>query len=208
MRSGNGFASVSRMWGRRRQYSGIRLNVEGADFCLREPGWRDYHSWHRARSQSRDALVPFEPSWRADALSRTTFRTLLHNARTVRERDLGVNLFLVALETEDVIGGINVSNIRRGVAQMANIGYWMSSEYSGAGRMTRAVRRVCEFGFDGLNLHRIEAACVPENAASAAVLLANGFEEEGFARDYLRINGRWRDHRLFAIVRRDSESAS
>ena len=75
----------------------------------------------------------------------------------------------------------------------------VASDWGGQGRMTQAVQRMTEFGFRQLGLHRIEAACVPENEASARVLLRAGFEEEGFARGYLRIDGRWRDHRLFAI---------
>ena len=74
--------------------------------------------------------------------------------------------------------------------------------------MSQAVARMVRFGFDVTGLHRIEAACVPENEASAGILLRNGFEEEGFAKAYLRINGQWRDHRLFAIVRPDDTESS
>lgn len=71
--------------------------------------------------------------------------------------------------------------------------------------MTAAVRRMVDFAFYDFRLHRVEAGCIPENDASARVLLGAGFEEEGYARKYLRINGRWQDHRLFAIVREEDE---
>ncbi|PKQ03183.1 MAG: 30S ribosomal protein S5 alanine N-acetyltransferase, partial [Alphaproteobacteria bacterium HGW-Alphaproteobacteria-12] len=52
-------------------------------------------------------------------------------------------------------------------------------------------------------LHRLQAACLPENERSRAVLRKCGFTEEGIARGYLRINGAWRDHVVFAILRDD-----
>ena len=69
--------------------------------------------------------------------------------------------------------------------------------------MTEAVHGACSFAFDHLSLHRIEAATLPHNEASQGVLLRCGFEEEGLARRYLKINGRWQDHRLFALLRED-----
>ena len=64
-----------------------------------------------------------------------------------------------------------------------------------------------EFSFEDLGLHRIEAACLPENEASRALLKRCGFNEEGYAREFLRINGRWQDHVLFAILRREWRDA-
>jgi len=64
--------------------------------------------------------------------------------------------------------------------------------------MTAAVRLILPFAFDHLKLHRVEAACLPSNAASIALLRRCGFREEGLARRYLRINGQWQDHLLFA----------
>ena len=66
--------------------------------------------------------------------------------------------------------------------------------------MTRAVAAVVRFGFDTLRLHRIEAACIPDNASSIALLERNGFRREGFARAYLKINDAWRDHILLALL--------
>lgn len=71
--------------------------------------------------------------------------------------------------------------------------------------MTEAVRCAITFGFEHVGLHRMEAACLPHNAASRAVLLRCGFKEEGVARRYLRINGEWQDHLLFGYLREDDQ---
>ena len=122
-------------------------------------------------------------------------------------RDEAFSFLIFSDATNNLLGGITIGGIRRGVAQAATLGYWMGAQYAGKGHMTRAVASVVAFGFATLRLNRIEAACIPENRASAALLLKNGFVQEGFARSYLRIDGVWRDHLLFAIVEGDAPHA-
>ena len=98
---------------------------------------------------------------------------------------------------------LETSNIRRGVAQSGSLGYWIGQPFARQGYMTEALQGLIGFAFDDLGLHRIEAACLPSNQASRAVLEKIGFSEEGFARDYLRINGSWQDHALFAMLKND-----
>ena len=69
--------------------------------------------------------------------------------------------------------------------------------------MTEAVGAVVQFAFSHLGLHRVEAACLPANDASRALLERIGFTLEGRARAYLKIDGRWQDHLLHAILRED-----
>jgi ribosomal-protein-alanine N-acetyltransferase len=69
--------------------------------------------------------------------------------------------------------------------------------------MTSALPLVVDFGFERLGLHRLEAACLPSNIPSRSVLTRTGFQQEGYAREYLRIAGKWQDHLLFAILRGD-----
>ena len=83
---------------------------------------------------------------------------------------------------------------------MASLGYWAGEMYAGQGYITAAVRAVVRYAFEDLELHRVEAACQPDNIASRRVLEKAGFEHEGMARAYLKINGAWRDHLLFATV--------
>ena len=82
----------------------------------------------------------------------------------------------------------------------------MGESYSGRGYMSEAVRLLLSFAFDTLGLHRVEAACLPHNRASRRLLAKLGFREEGLARRYLCINGRWQDHVTHAILRDDPPS--
>jgi ribosomal-protein-alanine N-acetyltransferase len=69
--------------------------------------------------------------------------------------------------------------------------------------MSAALQSLLPFAFERLGLHRIEAACLPHNEASRKLLEKSGFQEEGLARRYLRINGSWQDHVLYALLRDD-----
>jgi ribosomal-protein-alanine N-acetyltransferase len=79
----------------------------------------------------------------------------------------------------------------------------MGAAYARQGHMTAAVSAVIPFAFGTLKLHRIEAACIPANVASVRLLEKTGFKREGFARQYLCIDGAWQDHLLYARIRDD-----
>ncbi|MES1197452.1 MAG: GNAT family protein [Pseudomonadota bacterium] len=183
---------------RRDNDDGRRLDGEGV--YLRPPEIRDYADWSELREESRGFLTPWEPTWAADELSRGSFRYKLRRyAEDVRD-DRAYALFVFREEDSALVGGVTLSNVRRGVAQAASLGYWAGERYAGKGYITAAVRAVTRFAFDELDLHRVEAACQPENASSRRVLTKAGFAEEGQAKAYLKINGQWRDHLLFAYV--------
>ena len=103
-----------------------------------------------------------------------------------------------------LIGGLSISNVRRGVAQAASIGYWIGAPHVGRGYMTDAVRAMLPFAFVTLGLHRLEAACLPQNLPPRACCEKAGFQREGTARRYLKINGVWQDHDLFALLQDDA----
>jgi ribosomal-protein-alanine N-acetyltransferase len=106
-------------------------------------------------------------------------------------------------EDHALVGGITLANLRRGVAQAGSIGYWVGETYARQGYMTAALRALTPFAFESLRLHRLEAACIPTNAASIRLLEKSGFTREGYAREYLCINGVWADHLLFARLKED-----
>jgi ribosomal-protein-alanine N-acetyltransferase len=170
---------------------------------LRPPHMGDYAAWAELRALSRDHLTPWEPQWTRDELSRDAFRRRVrHYQRELRE-DLGYAFFLFRDLDDRLLGGITLSNVRRGVTQAAAVGYWIGKPFAGRGLMTKAVSGVVRFAFEELKLHRLEAACMPSNAASIRVLEKNGFQREGLARRYLKINGVWQDHLLYATLADD-----
>jgi ribosomal-protein-alanine N-acetyltransferase len=174
--------------------------IFGGEVTLRTPQLMDYQAWAELRAESRAFLTPWEPTWRRDELTRAAYRRRLkHYARDMRE-DQAYPFFIFSTAGETLLGGVTISNIRRGVAQSGAIGYWMGRSHARRGNMTAALTALIPFAFDTVGLHRIEAACLPHNAASIGLLLKCGFEREGYARRYLRINGAWQDHVLFALL--------
>ncbi len=177
--------------------------IRGDGVYLRPAEMRDYAGWAELRQASRAFLTPWEPTWPPDDLTRAAFRRRLRRHSEELDRDEAYP-FLLFLERDNrVVGGLTLGQVRRGVAQAATLGYWMGAPYAGKGLMARAVRAAAGFAFGSLRLHRIEAACLPENAPSMRVLEGVGFRREGLASSYLRINGEWRDHVLFALLETD-----
>lgn len=180
----------------------------GQGVTLRAPVMADYPAWATLRTESQDYLQPWEPTWPEDDLTRAAFRRRL--AIYERERELATAWpFFIFRQSDDaLLGAVTLSNIRRGVADTGTLGYWIARRHAGSGFATAAVRVISDWAFTGLELHRIEAACLPENLASRRVLEKNGFALEGRARAYLKINGAWADHLLFGLVNdRDRDGA-
>ncbi len=174
--------------------------VRGDGLYLRPAVAADYSAWARLREQSRAFLTPWEPTWLSDDLTRTAFRRRLRRQAEEIAGDESFAFLIFDSTSDELLGGLTLGGIRRGGAQAATRGDWLGAPHAGKGRMTRAVAAVVRFGFDSLRLHRIEAACIPDNAPSIALLERNGFEREGFARAYLKINDAWRDHILLALL--------
>ncbi len=179
------------------------VRLEGDRIILRPPTMRDWAAWAELRALSRDFLTPWEPAWPPDSLSRATFTRRLRRQVSEWRDDLGYNFVTCDKETDLLVGGLGLGNVRRGVAQVATLGYWVGERYARRGYTGAAVRLALDFAFDHLNLHRVEASCLPSNQASRALLQKLGFINEGLARGYLRINGTWRDHLLFALLKED-----
>lgn len=176
------------------------LRLDGSLVRLRPHRASDYAEWVTLRETSRDFLQPWEPTWPVDDLTRGAYRRRLAAYTQDMERGLAYPFLVFRRRDNVMVGGITLSNIRRGVAQMGSIGYWVGEPFTRQGYTLDAVRAVTDFCFGRLRLHRVEAACIPSNTASQGVLLQAGFAQEGLARDYLKIDGVWRDHLLFGLV--------
>ena len=140
--------------------------VRGDGITLRPAEMRDYEEWVALRERSRTFLVPWEPIWPADDLTRAAFRRRVRAHTEEIERDEAYPFFIYD-DNEALVGGITIGQVSRGVAQTATLGYWMGQPYAGCGYMSRAVRAAAHYCFITLRLHRLEAACLPHNEASS-----------------------------------------
>ena len=180
-----------------------KVRIETERLTLRLPEHGDYRPWAELRAASRDFLVPWEPTWAADHLTRRAFTNRVYWSARAQSAGTALPLFLVRRADAALIGGITLDNIRRGPAQAGTLGYWVGAAHARKGYMREAIKALTHYAFTTLDLSRIEAACLPENAASRGVLEAAGFKYEGVAQSYLQIAGRWRNHVLYANLRAD-----
>jgi ribosomal-protein-alanine N-acetyltransferase len=179
--------------------------ISGLGVMLRAPQMADYPEWAALREESRSFLVPWEPTWPEDDLTRSSFRRRLRRYAEDQRCDQAYPFFLFRSADGALLGGLTIANVRRGVAQAGSLGYWIGGRYARQGHMTAGVQALVPFAFRTLNLHRLEAACIPSNTASVRLLERTGFAREGYARAYLCINGVWQDHLLYARLRDDPE---
>ena len=180
-----------------------KIRIDTERMVLRPPMHMDFRPWSELRRESAEFLQPWEPSWSADHLTRKGFVNRVYWANRSIAQGTAVPLFLIRREGNRVIGAITLDNIRRGPSQAGTIGYWIGAEFARQGYMKEALTAVVHYAFEVLDLSRIESACLPENAASRALLEKCGYKYEGVAQSYLQINGRWRNHVLYANLRGD-----
>ncbi|WP_095595016.1 GNAT family N-acetyltransferase [Actibacterium pelagium] len=180
-----------------------KVRVETERMTLRPPQHSDYRPWAGLRSRSRDFLVPWEPSWAQDHLTRKAFTNRVYWSQRAISQSSAIPFFLIRRSDDLLLGAITLDNIRHGPAQAGTLGYWIGEQHARQGYMREAIEAVVHYAFNELDLSRIEAACLPENVASRGVLERSGFKYEGVAQSYLQINGRWRNHVLYASLRGD-----
>lgn len=175
--------------------------IRGEGVYLRYPRMADYGAWAKLRGDSRAFLMPWEPVWATDELTRGAFRRRIKRYQKETRLDSAYVFFVLREGDDALLGGCTLSNVRRGVTQCCTLGYWIGEKFARQGYMTGAVRALIPFVFRTLGLHRIEAACLVDNDASKSLLARTGFRQEGLARRYLMINGAWADHLLFALLK-------
>lgn len=179
------------------------LVLWGEGIRLRPPALEDYEAWAKLRGASRAHTEPWEPSWADDELTKTAFKRRLRRYQADLDNGAGYPFFIFRAADDVLLGACNLNNVRRGVLQAADLGYWIGAPYVRKGHCRAAIRRVLGYAFGPLHLNRVEAATRLENEPSRKLLLSVGFTPEGVARSYLKINGAWRDHLKFAILRDD-----
>ncbi len=177
--------------------------IETERLTLRLPVHSDQNAWIALRRDSADFLIPWEPSWAGDHLTRRAFIHRVQWARRMQAQGAALALFMIRREDDTLVGAVTLDHIRRGPAQSGTLGYWTGAPFARQGYMREAIGGIVHHAFAEMGLSRIEAACLPENAASRGVLEKSGFKYEGVAQSYLQINGRWRNHVLYANLRHD-----
>ena len=177
--------------------------IETERMTLRLPVHGDFRAWSGLRAASADHLMPWEPVWAHDHLTRKAFTNRVYWAKRAEAAGTALPLLLIRRSDNLLLGAVTLDNIRRGPVQAGTMGYWVGAAFARQGFMREAVQSVVHHAFVNLDLSRVESACLPENVASRGVLEKTGFKYEGVAQSYLQINGRWRNHVLYANLRSD-----
>ncbi len=185
-----------------------RVAIETERMTLRPPAHSDFRPWVRLREDSAAFLIPWEPRRAPDHLSRRAFGNRVYWAQRSISSGTALPLLLVERSRQELLGAVTIDNVQRGPSQAATLGYWIGEAHARQGYMSEAVRAVVHHAFTEMDLSRIQAACLAENAASRGLLEKCGFKYEGVAQSYLQIDGRWRNHVLYAILRADRRGRS
>jgi [ribosomal protein S5]-alanine N-acetyltransferase len=171
--------------------------------------WRDASPWVEARLRNESWLAPWEgrpesapeADW-AERHSAAVFVAMYRSSR--REARAGRSMPFVVTYDGRLAGQVTVSGITRGAFDSATVGYWVDRQVAGRGVMPTALALVVDHCLGPGGLHRVEADVRPENAASLRVVRKLGFHEEGLHRRLLFIDGGWRDHLCFSILREEA----
>ena len=191
------------MWGQVRNFAIRTDRIE-----LRLPRRSDFVSWARQRRASAEFHRPWVPTSFAGVLSRAEFGKWVRLSHRSFKLGTEVNLLVVRRSDQALLGCLACKNIRRGTMQSGILSYWIGKEFARSGYMSEAVAAFVGHAFSEMELGRLEAACLPENAASRGLLVKTGFREEGRAAAYLQIAGVWRDHILYSRVRADRQACA
>jgi ribosomal-protein-alanine N-acetyltransferase len=194
------------------------------DVMTRPPGWparlshgrvgvrpmrlRDAAAWVEVRRRNRAWLEPWEgrspqvadSSW-DDRHTVGVYLAMLRAGR--REARAGRSLPFAVTHDGALVGQVTLSTVVRGAFDSASVGYWVDERVAGRGVVPTALALVLDHCFREVGLHRVEANVRPENAPSLRVVRKLGMREEGLHRRYLFIDGDWRDHLAFALLRED-----
>ena len=174
----------------------------GKKVILRNPKKENWKEWAELRQGSRSFLQPWEPIWPTNFLTKELFIKFINMIETALKKKTGYNFFIFHKKTNNLMGGISLTNFKSEGYKSITIGYWMGKEYAGKGYMRDSLKIISNYCFIDLGLNRIEAACLPKNLKSKKVLLNVGFKMEGYAEKYLNINGKLEDHLLLAKIKK------
>jgi ribosomal-protein-alanine N-acetyltransferase len=181
-----------------------RLRLEDPPTAIRPTSLEDCDEQLRLRRANRDHTGPWDPA--RDESFYTAAGQRLELELDQRAWAAGTAFAFAVLATDErdrIIGRVALANVVRGPWQNATLGYWIDRAAAGRGHASRAVRLVLSYAFDHAGLHRVQPAIIPRNTASQRVAAKVGFRREGRAVRYLKINGVWEDHDIYALTAED-----
>ncbi|CAM4467138.1 ribosomal-protein-alanine N-acetyltransferase [Paenibacillus endophyticus] len=164
---------------------------------------KDSEQLHAIRQRNYYFFKPFEPIRPDEYFTLEEQRRIIQAGIKGAEEDRNYVFGVFEKQSESLMGRIELSGVVRGPFQNASLGFFMDEVHNGKGYMTEAIGLVLEYAFSEVGLHRIQAGVMPRNLASVRVLEKAGFRYEGLAKRYLKINGEWEDHALYAITTED-----
>ena len=147
-----------------------RPKIETERMTLRLPVHADFRAWSGLRAASAEHLMPWEPVWAHDHLTRKAFTNRVYWAKRAEASGTALPLLLIRRSDNLLLGAVTLDNIRRGPVQAGTMGYWIGAAFARQGYMREAVQSVVHHAFTNLDLSRVESACLPENVASRGVL--------------------------------------
>ena len=166
---------------------------------FRATGMGDAQTLLKFYTENRAHLTPWEPE-RSDRFYTLAYWQEQMQNREVEMQEGRAAFFIAVDDTGNVIAVCNLTNIVRGVFQACYMGYAVAEAYQGKGVMKALCEYVVNYAFEELQLNRVMSNYLPHNERSGNLLKSLGFEQEGYAKRYLKIHGQWLDHILTARV--------
>ncbi|GKX53163.1 ribosomal protein S5-alanine N-acetyltransferase [Budvicia aquatica] len=154
-------------------------------------------------TENKDFLKPWEPVRDQSYGYPSGWQVRLNMINELHKQGNAYYFLLLDPDEKEVIGVANFSHVLRGDFQACILGYSLGQKWQGQGLMYEALKSALRYMFNQQNMHRIMANYMPHNKRSGDLLVRLGFEREGYAKDYLRIDGQWQDHVLMALTNSD-----
>ena len=168
----------------------------------------DFEAWQALREASREHLIRWEENWTPAQASQAAFKRRLAAYQHEARRGGGLSLLSFRQADGALVGGATLTNIRYGASRSAILGYWVGAPFVRKGYGAAGLKALAAHAFDRIGLNRLVAACQPENIASQKLLERCGFNREGLARNYLRINVESRHHLIYAAIAAEHDTSA
>ncbi|MFC0186722.1 GNAT family N-acetyltransferase [Fictibacillus aquaticus] len=174
--------------------------IKGTNIYINPVDRSEVEALLELETRNMDFFNQYAPDRDADYYTLEGHVKRLERLKENREKDLGYSFGIYLNITNELIGTIGLFKLERGPAQKAMVGYSLDKAHNGKGYMTEALQLIVDFGFSQIKLHRIEAEVMPQNIGSIRILEKAGFHKEGISKKNVKINGKWEDHQVLAII--------